>query len=253
MRYFLLIGIGIAIWLLVVRFRMTKTHHYFVGIKSGFVHRREAWRNSSCGRLYKQAKIPYLFFIGVPIVKGHDLTAHSQGAHDTPEERALQKALEQEAYMHRDINLGNYRDQYMDLSLKTLRILQYGLSQTHADYIIVHDDEYCLNIDSLRKISHPQYLYAGYYLWQGTEYKIMTGPEGDVSPFFSGALSMLSRDLADIIINVDAFHTVMYGYYGTSSDDSNIGRWVKWAREQHNISVSMEVVPSMLMTVATMN
>lgn len=239
------IGVGICIWLVVMWLKMDQ-RTYFIGIKSGYASRRAAWRNSSCVDWYAHHDVPYKFFIGVPIVKGHDLTAHHQGAYDRPEERVLERALEQEALAHDDMYFLPFRDQYMDITLKTIGILKFALENTRARYIIIHDDEYCADMKIIRELPPSPYLYAGYSLFQGTEYSIMKGPEGDVSPFFSGACSMLSRPLVAVLLGVDAVHTFMYGYYGTSSDDSNIGRWVKWAQEQHDIVVDYQQAPMLI-------
>jgi len=239
------IGVAICIWLVVAWLRL-QSQPYFVGIKSGYAERRDLWRNSSCAKWYAQHHVPYRFFVGVPMVKGHDLTAHHQGAHDRPEERARAKALEQEALAHHDLYFLPFRDQYQDLTFKSISILKYALEQTRAQYVIVHDDEYCADMRVIRELPPSPYLYAGYHLWKGTEYTIMKGPEGDVSPFFSGACSMLSRPLVEVLLGVDAIHTFMYGYYGTSSDDSNIGRWVKWAQEQHGIYVDYQEAPILI-------
>jgi hypothetical protein len=88
--------------------------------------RRVAWRNSGCLKLYADANIGYKFFVGVPIDDGHVLTYHNQGGHDTPNERDLQKSLEDEYNGYRDIELLPFRDQYMDISNKLLSIMRYG-------------------------------------------------------------------------------------------------------------------------------
>jgi hypothetical protein len=45
-----------------------------------------------------------------------------------------------------------------------------------------------------------------------------------------GSLSLLSRRLAHQIFITDRDHTVMYSINGTTSEDTNMGRWVQRAR-----------------------
>lgn len=185
------------------------------------------------------------FFVGVPTDPNYKLTNHHQGGRHTKYETTETKALQAEFDQHRDIEFVAYRDQYMDLSNKILNIFRYFDNDKKHNYIVVHDDEYCGLMDVVREMiadhagsDNPQELYAGSYLWKGTEYNSMKGSEGLVAPFFSGAMTVLSRRLVRYIVRSDWAHSVLSTSYGTTSDDANIGKWVKWAIETHGVNVS---------------
>ena len=78
----------------------------------------------------------------------HNLTGHSQGALDTPEEQTADLSLESECHQFKDIEILPMRDQYLDLTDKLLGLLRYGYFRTEAPYVMEHDDEYCLNVTS---------------------------------------------------------------------------------------------------------
>eukprot|EP00037_Helgoeca_nana_P021354 m.215362 g.215362 ORF g.215362 m.215362 type:complete len:381 (-) comp25613_c1_seq2:209-1351(-) len=222
----------------------------FAGIKSGtsktYQTRRKVWRESGCAEIYEKANIGYKFFIGVPLEKNHVLTHHQQGKHDTVHERELEKLLLDEAVKEGDVELLPLRDQYMDLTNKLLQIFRYGYYQTDADYVIEHDDEFCMKATvALETVAGYEEaktsevgLYAGTRLWQGTESNNMKGPDGGRAPFFSGWCSFLSRSLLEYILVNDWAHTVMVGHYGTSSDDGNTGRWVQHLQKVHSVKVA---------------
>ena len=53
----------------------------------------------------------------------------------------------------------------------------------------------------------------------------------------SGAIFGLSIDLAKRIVQDDGAHTHTYLAYGTSSDDANVGKWVRYAVLTHGLDV----------------
>lgn len=220
----------------------------FFGVKSApagkYIARRATWRKSGCAEKYAAAGISFKFVIGVPMEPRHVLTNHDQGSKDTQSERDMAKALLAESDQFGDIHFINYRDQYMDLTNKLLGIFKYGFYHTTADYIGEHDDEYCLNPETLKKMidghnrAKPgQELYGGNYLWKGDEYKAMVGVAGMVSPYMSGWCSFLSRKIIGHIVDDDWAHTVLANQYGTQADDANTGKWVAYAQEHHGVDV----------------
>eukprot|EP00038_Savillea_parva_P009118 m.181352 g.181352 ORF g.181352 m.181352 type:complete len:353 (-) comp15238_c0_seq1:116-1174(-) len=227
-----------------------KKMRMFAGIKSGtaekYKARREQWRNSGCPEQYAKANIGYKFFIGIPVDNGHLLSQPDPAAHDTEHERHLEHILEEEATEKGDLELVPMRDMYMDLTNKLLQLFRYGYYETNADYIIEHDDEYCMRTDVALQLiedhekNKPDHeLYAGNYHWRGDEYAIMKGADGSITPFMSGWCSFLSRKLMGYILERDWAHTVMAGPYGTSSDDANTGRWVNHMVKAHGVKVDL--------------
>jgi len=82
-------------------------------------------------------------------------------------------------------------------------------------------------------------LYAGSYLNKGTEYESMKGVHGETAPFMSGFCTIFSHGLLKSILETDWTHTVLYSDYGTSSDDANGGKWVKYAQEKRGLRVDI--------------
>jgi len=218
----------------------------FIGIKSSAhtAARRIAWRRSECAHIYQREGFQYRFFVGVPLSHNHQLWMYLQGRKDTEQERNLSKALMVEIHQHGDIHMVAMRDQYMDLSNKLLQLLRFGY-KTGTQYVMAHDDEYCAMpasvhaaIDTHRRRGGETY--AGEYLWEkGNEYARMIGANGMMAPYFSGKISFVSRGLLKWIVTGRAWaRNVLSGIYGTSSDDTNMGKWVKLAAIDGNLTVA---------------
>jgi hypothetical protein len=104
----------------------------------------------------------------------------------------------------------------------------------------------------VRRSDHPGCgVDAGNYKWNGIEYKMMTGVNGLIAPYFSGWCSFLSRKLLEYIVETDWPHTVMVGQYGTTADDANTGKWVQYATEKHGVQVDF-VSQGMVTDIANM-
>lgn len=229
----------------------------FIGIKSApqseYKSRRDRLRSNGCLKSIRDAGFSFAFVMGVPVQHRHDLTAHDQGGTDTPQERQNEEALMKEIETHRDILLLSMRDQYADLTDKLIGILDFGIHQTNAQYVMEMDDDKCLVPSVLRTIIQNHHesnetgeLWAGAYLFSGTEYAQMEGPTGIIAPYFSGNGCMLSRNLARTLVDDDRDHTVLSGVYGTTADDANLGKWVQYAQEKHDLKVVFKSDPSML-------
>lgn len=227
----------------------------FLGIKSSpqpeYSARRNAWRESNCSKAYADAGFEFAFFVGVPLDPSHELQGHVQGLLETSIEREIEKAMIDESDEYHDMEFVPFRDVYVDLSFKTLDLIRVGYDRG-ADYIVAHDDEYCASpkaimdaIDAHAQESMSQQeLWAGSYLWNGTEYpQLMPGANGLTAPYFGGHGYMLSRGLAKLIVQDDFGHNVMFGPYGNGSEDANLGKWVLYAQQRHNISVGMQTIP----------
>lgn len=223
----------------------------FIGIKSSplekYRKRRDMWRKSACPKRYRDAGVQYRFFVGRPLLPGNDRTAHRQGTKDPLKMREAERSLHEESDKFGDISVLAIRDAYMDISHKLLGILNYGFLRTKARYILRHDDEYCVNLTVALGIidAHEtgdmsgSELYAGTYMFRGDEYKAMKGAEGEIAPFMSGWCTIFSRGLLKYILETDWTHTVLFATYGTSSEDANSGKWVKYAQDKHGLRVDI--------------
>jgi hypothetical protein len=221
---------------------------FFFGIKSGvsdkYAERRNRWRASDCSDQYAAAGIAWKFFVGAPLDDGHTLFAHQQGAPATETEAQRAVQLRNENAVHGDMRIIPWRDQYMDVSYKLVDQMAYGYWFTNATFIGTHDDEYCLDVPKLRtlaatKLPRDQLLYAGNYMFSGTEYAMMKGPTGVTAPFFSGWAYFLQRELVDYAVIRSWDRAVLHQDYGTSSDDANMGKWVAHAVDAYGIRVKM--------------
>jgi len=96
--------------------------------------------------------------------------------------------------------------------------------------VVKHDDGYCLRTEVLRGIclnstGSGSSLYAGWYLWSSAGWEIQKGLDGSFVPYFSGYLYALSSDLARDIAHDPK--SVLEGMNAPSSEDLQMGRWVK--------------------------
>jgi len=225
----------------------------FIGIKSAplpkYRRRRDKWRRSPCAQRYRNAGIQYRFFVGKPLMSGDDRTRHKQGATDPLEIRKAEIALQAESDEFGDIEMLAMRDTHIDLSNKLLAILRYGFRNSRAEYIAVIHDEYCMDLnvtfslireyeDEADEMPESE-LYAGTYQYRGNEHESMKGANGESAPFMSGSCTIFSRGLLKFILQTDWMHTALFSVYGTSSDDANSGKWVKYAREKHGLRVAL--------------
>ena len=218
----------------------------FIAIKSAPRNSQRRLRVRQC---VKNSSFPYRFFVGVPLSVGHELHAHNQGGHNTAEEKTIERDLAAEQDAHGDIYALPMRDTYMNLPNKLLGVLTYSYYVSGAAYLVVHDDDFCLD-DA--KLAHAltlhqcckQHFYAGTYMFRGTEYTSMRGPANMVAPYYSGGYgTILSRSLVWNLVRPETWlRHVMWGNYGTSADDCDMGKWVLLAQRMFNISVQMEQI-----------
>lgn len=230
----------------------------FVGIFSApqpkYIARRKLWRESKCAQGYIDAGFDHAFFLGAPLDPKHRTQSHAQGVLETPMERDYESAMFNESEKYHDIEFVPFRDFYGDLSFKLIRLLQVGYDRG-ADYIVKHDDEYCVSpeavIDRINQHRNGTTsnieLYTGHSGFLGTEYKAMRGANGMVAPYFNGWGIILSRGLVKFLVQDDLGHSVMFGPYGNDQDDSNLGKWVSYAQQRHNLSLDTRGTPRMLL------
>lgn len=225
---------------------------FFVGIKSGigekYEARRNRWRESGCAAEYEKAGIQFAFFLGIPLDEGHDLTSHDQGGYATEREQDLAQALFNESQAKMDIEFVPMREAYADLSDKLLAILRHGYFNTDATYFGEHDDEFCVDPSSLlsevndcnKNKEDGEECWVGSYWFQGDEYDSMKGVDGSLAGYFSGYGSLMSRGLAKYVVDVDYAHSALHAPYGTSADDANLGKWIQYAMDQHDVRVCVK-------------
>lgn len=220
----------------------------FFGIKSGvsqkYFENRQRWRESDCPSRYAAAGITWKFFVGVPLDENHTLHGHNQGGLATDFEADIVRRLRNESLAYKDLQALSFRDQYMDLSYKTIEIMTYGFWFTEASFIGTHDDEFCLDVPKVLKLMstalpQKQLLYAGHHLWSGSEDASMRGKSGTVAPYFSGWAYFLQRELVWYAIILSRDWAIFHQDYGTASEDSNMGKWVAHAENVYGIRVKM--------------
>ncbi|KAL7554875.1 hypothetical protein ACHAWF_018692 [Thalassiosira exigua] len=194
-----------------------------------------------CRPSYEKHGIKHVFSVGRPSFDGRDRNRNAQGQMATEKEIDLGHQLLKEHERHRDLLITPNRDNHQDRTDKLLSSLRYAISQG-ADFIFKTDDEYCVDVEVAKNWTKKRLakneVYLGWKKWKGTEYSIMKGSDGTRAPFMSGWVYGLSRNLAQVIVEDDWVHSMMFSTYGTSSDDANLGRWVDWASRTHNLTVA---------------
>lgn len=227
----------------------------YVGIHSSA--RKSYWpRRYRSRRLYtaclRAAGIEARFFVGAPWAQDHTITpnSHLQGGLDTKAEQSDANALLEEYRTHGDLEILASRDAYSELTTKLLSVMQTFCQRSRAPYLFKQDDEYGMHYEQVQaqitehERSHlGQELYAGSYCFSGTEYGSMVGANDTKAPFMSGHDILISRHLACLISEADYAHSALKSFYGTSSDDANLGKWVQYAIQTHGVQVNMVTAP----------
>eukprot|EP00397_Hematodinium_sp_SG-2012_P044274 GEMP01049414.1.p1 GENE.GEMP01049414.1~~GEMP01049414.1.p1 ORF type:complete len:340 (+),score=57.98 GEMP01049414.1:309-1328(+) len=211
----------------------------FVGVLTAptNIMRRDTWR-LQCAPVLRAAGIDALFYIGRPSIGDKRSGSHTQGEIATDAEQKAAKQLHEEAEKYKDIVFLPFRDSYRDLVDKTVHIFDKGYL-SGAQLIVKTDDDLCVDPKLLLHVaaSHTynashRMLYGGRYLWKGTELKIMRGPQNATAPYFGGSTYVLSRNLVEAILKDNAFMN-LHAMYGSSSEDTDVGKWVQHVGKQH--------------------
>lgn len=184
--------------------------------------------------------------VGLPSIDDRQVDGHHQGQLPTEKEGQVGQMLLEEQEQYGDILVTPHRDYYRDLNEKLMGVMRFGV-EAGVQYIVKVDDDRCVNvtqvhamIDKHEEIQQGKELYGGVHGFRGDEHEMMKGPHGEVAPFMSGQLIILSRGLARIIVGPDWMYNILKVNYGTSSDDANLGKMIARAEEVHNVSVSRE-------------
>lgn len=170
------------------------------GAKATYQKRRRIWRDGPCPASYAAHNITYRFILAMPEHETIDPNSHNQGKVASSIEISDMAVLGDEYRDHGDVVFLSMKDVYEDLSLKTLRGIEWAVDRgmTHGTSIVVkHDDEYCLQTEVLRGIclnstGSRSSLYAGWYLWSSAGWESQKGLDGSFVPYFSGLLMILS-------------------------------------------------------------
>jgi len=228
----------------------------FVGIPSSHSERREVWRkNWRCGEKLRELGIPYKFIVGWPVDPARNLTAEMQGLKAFKSEVSKTNLLRNESETYKDLHFVHLPDTYLTLQAKTFALLDYAYS-LGVSYVMKMDDDACVNGTRLLEAltTHevntlkggPTALYAGYYRWEGTEFKYMRGMDNRTHPYFSGPAYIISKDLIEKIIEDDEMNSVLWANYGSFDEDAQTGRWVAFAEEEHHLKVEWMPVTKLL-------
>ena len=78
------------------------------------------------------------------------MRAHIQGLIDTKEERLIQANLIKEHMLNSDILAAPMRDTYQNLPNKLFYILMHAYYAEKAGYLVIHDDDFCLDARALQ-------------------------------------------------------------------------------------------------------
>ena len=197
----------------------------------------------------------HLFVLGAPSYETRMVKAHEQGRLASTEEVIVSGNIIDEHDTFGDILAVPYRDFTTDESAKQLAALKHGVNQ-NCSYTIIVEDKFCVNVTKVRHMLAAQRpneeVYFGYRLFNGTENSRSTrGPHGEHVRYMSGGYNGLSHKLASFIVKQDWTHSVMKVYYGSNSEDSNMGHWVDYAMKKHNVTVNY--VPESEAPGATLN
>jgi len=125
------------------------------GAKATYQKRRRIWRDGPCPASYAAHNITYRFILAMPAHETIDPNSHNQGKVASSIEISDMAVLRDEYRDHGDVVFLSMKDVYEDLSLKTLRGIEWAVDRgmTHDTSIVVkHDDEYCLRTEVLRGI-----------------------------------------------------------------------------------------------------
>jgi len=202
------------------------------GAKATYQKRRRIWRDGPCPASYAAHNITYRFIIAMPAHETIDPNTHNQGKVASSIEISDMAVLRDEYRDNGDVVFLSMKDVYEDLSLKTLRGIEWAVDKgmtKDTSIVVKHDDEYCLRTEVLRGIclnstGSGSSLYAGWYLWSSAGWEIQKGIDGSFVPYFSGYLYALSSDLArDIAYDPNS---VLEGMNAPSAEDLQMGRWV---------------------------
>jgi hypothetical protein len=168
--------------------------------------------------------------VGLPLHQKFDPKSNNPAARATPKEIEDMISLREERKTFGDIVVLPVRDVYEDLFVKTFQILDWTAREAKGELVALHDDEYCANVQELEKMCQEAVfgnadLYGGYHLWRTPGYEIQKGFDGSFSPYFSGWISVLSRNLVNGIVNDP--ESILSAIYASHSEDLQVGRWVE--------------------------
>eukprot|EP00808_Paulinella_micropora_P011801 g3837.t1 len=218
----------------------------FVGIASGwsphYTRRRQEWRASTCPSVLSEYNVSYRFFIGEPIDPDHDLLDRDQGGIAPLYERNFSTELLDESTLFGDIEHLPMRDVYKDLTYKVLAILNFGLRYTNASFIAVAKDGVCLKLAVIFRgfsaaAERSAFVYGGHERALAAAHVNRTN--SSTALFFKGDFIVVSRALAQVLVDKDRTHSFLFAPYGNLQYDQNYGRWVKHAVDMHSLKVTL--------------
>eukprot|EP00747_Dinoflagellata_sp_TGD_P112361 gnl/TRDRNA2_/TRDRNA2_171453_c0_seq2.p1 gnl/TRDRNA2_/TRDRNA2_171453_c0~~gnl/TRDRNA2_/TRDRNA2_171453_c0_seq2.p1 ORF type:complete len:339 (+),score=13.83 gnl/TRDRNA2_/TRDRNA2_171453_c0_seq2:43-1059(+) len=188
-----------------------------------------------CFPAYRRAGFDFQFIVGHPSDPTRQPDSRRQDRTSTEFEKSISLLLSSEIDTWGDIAMVPMRDTYQDLTDKVIALFKYGLQHTNTRLLAKVDDDTCLDPKLLQKLHEQRTvdqtgtaeLYAGMYLWNGTEQAAMKGADGTIAPYQAGPIEILSRKLAHAIFEDASNYQLLYQQYGTQSEDANMGKWVQ--------------------------
>eukprot|EP00931_Biecheleriopsis_adriatica_P063689 TRINITY_DN38619_c0_g1_i1.p1 TRINITY_DN38619_c0_g1~~TRINITY_DN38619_c0_g1_i1.p1 ORF type:complete len:273 (+),score=60.30 TRINITY_DN38619_c0_g1_i1:73-891(+) len=225
--------------------KLTLDHKVYIGIISapGNLARRTAVREAWLTELRSKGVFQAEFIIGrAPIGGVEGLKSGAQGARAKEAELAMEKELADEEQKYGDIRRVPALEAYAELPAKVLGLFAHGVQEKYDFVVKIDDDQMFSPSDAERFFqSRPPEdpLYAGNYLWSEKHYNSQLGADGKFTPYFGGPCYALSLPLATKIAEHDLLHSAAYESYGSTSEDVDMGKWVK-AAQDNGMAVKIE-------------
>jgi len=190
---------------------------------------RRRWLKDTRAKFGQEARVRAEFIVGhTPLYSD----PHVQGV--LAPETALQteRQLDEESKLYNDIRRIPLAETYLTLPDKSLQTLQLGVTAGYR-YIVKIDDDRDLHVSELMsfcsRMIQVDNVYAGDNLWKKKGYTSQLGADGKFVPYFGGPAYLLSHGLAAKILH-ETSNGASFLLTGSSSEDVDMGRWVKEAK-----------------------
>eukprot|EP00397_Hematodinium_sp_SG-2012_P040121 GEMP01043910.1.p1 GENE.GEMP01043910.1~~GEMP01043910.1.p1 ORF type:complete len:293 (+),score=53.61 GEMP01043910.1:59-937(+) len=236
------VGFIILFLLIVAAFNVragTQAPYIHVAVMSapGNIAQRKIWR-ACCSDALRTVGIKPVFYMGHPSHDKGGRNDHTERQFATTQEQTLATQLYEEAKAQEDLVFLPFRDNYLDLTDKTLNVFDQGC-RGGAQLLVKVDDDMCVNTEPLLSttadhvydVGSSRMLYGGLRLHNDTHEKTAPGPHGELAPFFAGPIYLLSCNLVSVITNNYNAFSNLFAIYGNSGEDANVGKWVKKVRD----------------------
>lgn len=149
----------------------------------------------------------------------------------------LERSLREEEVKHGDVVRIPLPEAYEHLPDKTLLTVDHFVSSRYCFMVKLDDDQIFRPRSSVRffqKRDPMSLLYMGGYIHDVFSYKAMAGKDGQFNKYFAGPSYILSWELARRVVRVHRDYSSQFLFYGSSSEDVDMGKWVRHVEENSN-------------------